>query len=401
MFLDALKRRNPRFIEAAVELHQSGRIPGPGFVLDLDAMAANAQVIVAEAKRHGLITYAMTKQFGRCPAAMDVVAEAGIEAFVAVDMACATAIGRAGHRLGHLGHLVQVPAGLTDVGLALEPDHWTVFNLEKARAVSDAVTRAGRPAQRVLLRVYQDGDEFYSGHEGGFALEGLEAAARQIEELPGTTVVGVTTFPALLFDPATEALRPTHNTETLLRAADILRAAGWDRVEINAPGTTSSEALLLLADAGATQVEPGHAFTGTTPLHAKRDLPEIPAMLYLTEVSHMYEDRAYCFGGGFYIDPIFGDYQVRCLLGGDSQEVLGGEPVDATIPPPSAIDYYGQLEGPRAHSSRVGDTVVFGFRAQAFFSRASIVAVAGVASGDPQVVGIFTPEGHRADGVIA
>lgn len=93
MFLDTLRRRNPSFLAAAVELHQSGRIPGPGFVLDLDAMAANAEAIVAKAKGLGLITYAMTKQFGRCPAAMDALAEAGVDGFVAVDMGCATAIG--------------------------------------------------------------------------------------------------------------------------------------------------------------------------------------------------------------------------------------------------------------------------------------------------------------------
>ena len=31
-----------------------------------------------------------------------------------------------------------------------------------------------------------------------------------------------------------------------------------------------------------------------------RDLPELPAALYLTEVSHHYGGRAYCFGGGLY-----------------------------------------------------------------------------------------------------
>jgi len=401
VFLDVLRRRNPRFIEAAVELHRERAIPAPAFILDLDTMAANARALAAESKKLGLKTYAMTKQFGRNPAAIAAVADAGIDGFVAVDMTCAAAIRRVGERLGHLGHLVQVPVAQTDAGLAFGPDHWTVFSLEKAQAVSDAVERRGAPPQPLLLRVYQDGDEFYSGHEGGFALREITGAARHIETLPGATVAGVTSFPALLFDPTTRALRLTHNAETLARAAEALRSAGYERVEINAPGTTSVAALGLLAEGGATQVEPGHALTGTTPLHAVQDLEEVPAMLYLTEVSHTYADRAYCFGGGFYIDRVLGDYQVRCLLGRDAEQALRGEPAPAALPAPGAIDYYGQIEGPRAHAARAGDTAIFAFRAQAFFSRASVIPVAGISEGTPQVVGVFTPDGHRDGQVTA
>ena len=61
--------------------------------------------------------------------------------------------------------------------------------------------------------------------------------------------------------------------------------------------------LKALADAGATQVEPGHGLTGTTPLHALEDLPEIPAVVYVTEISHFIDGEAYCFGGGLYYRP--------------------------------------------------------------------------------------------------
>ena len=66
-----------------------------------------------------------------------------------------------------------------------------------------------------------------------------------------------------------------------------------------------------LAAAGATQVEPGHGLTGTTALHIFEDLPERPAAVYLTEVSHHYGGKAYCFGGGLYIDPIFPAYDLK------------------------------------------------------------------------------------------
>ena len=36
MFLDVLRRRNPRLVEAAVALHRSGEIPPNAYVLDLD-----------------------------------------------------------------------------------------------------------------------------------------------------------------------------------------------------------------------------------------------------------------------------------------------------------------------------------------------------------------------------
>ncbi len=100
----------------------------------------------------------------------------------------------------------------------------------------------------------------------------------------------------------------------LRRAADALARAGRRDIEINAPGTTSSAVVPALAEAGATQCEPGHGLTGTTPLHAMEDLPERPAAVYLTEVSHLHAGRAYCFGGGLYIDPVFPDYDVKAIV---------------------------------------------------------------------------------------
>jgi predicted amino acid racemase len=268
------------------------------------------------------------------------------------------------------------------------PDYWTVFSLEKARAVSDAA-RAGRE-QRLLLRVHAPDDRFYAGHEGGIPLDELIETARAIEELPGVTVAGVTTFPALLYDGDAQELRPTPNATTVARAKEQLENAGWTHVAVNGPGTTASDGVRIVADAGVTQAEPGHGLTATTPLHAVRDLAEYPAMLYLTEVSHHYDGRAYCIGGGLYIDPVFPPYDVKALVGSDPDTALATRVV-ATLPPPEAIDYYGQLHG---HDVRVGDTVVFGFRAQAFFRRGTVVALAGIARGEPTVAGMCTTEGQ-------
>ena len=142
----------------------------------------------------------------------------------------------------------------------------------------------------------------------------------------------------------------------------------------------------VLASADATQVEPGHGLTGTTPLHALQDLPELPAVVYVTEVSHFHGSEAYCFGGGLYIDPVFPDYQVRAIV---ASEPTSAEAAlrNVEIPPPAAIDYYGMIDtrsGPAP--VEIGDTVVFGFRPQAFVTRGYTVGVSGL-DGDAPVVG--------------
>lgn len=188
---------------------------------------------------------------------------------------------------------------------------------------------------------------------------------------------------------------PTPNLSTLHDVADRLARMNIADVVINAPGTTSSVVLQTLAGGGATQVEPGHGLTGTTPLHAVRDLPERPAMLYLSEVSHLYQGRAYCFGGGLYVDPVFDAYGLKALVGHDPEGALA-QAIDATIPEPAMIDYYGQLHPEAGHRIEIGDTVIFGFRAQAFVTRAFVAPVAGVASGRPVVKGLWSTDGREA-----
>ena len=45
MFLQRLIERNPRLLEAAIALHQQGRIPPNTWLIDLDAIAENARVL--------------------------------------------------------------------------------------------------------------------------------------------------------------------------------------------------------------------------------------------------------------------------------------------------------------------------------------------------------------------
>jgi predicted amino acid racemase len=119
-------------------------------------------------------------------------------------------------------------------------------------------------------------------------------------------------------------------------------------------------------------------------------------MLYLSEIAHVYKGHPYCFGGGLYIDPVFLPYDVQALVGADPDAALDNV-VKATLPPPSAIDYYGILEPNDGKPIRTGDAVIFGFRAQAFVTRAYVVPISGVSGGEPKVEGIWTPDGQKAE----
>ena len=394
MFLKALKARNRAFLEAAVALHRAGRVPAGAYLLDLDTMTENARLMSAEAARLGLDVLAMTKQIGRNPPALDALEAGGIGRFVAVDMACARPIHGNGHRLAHIGHLGQIPRHEAAEAAAMRADYWTVFNQEKAGEAAQAADAQGQE-QALIARIQAPGDTFYSGHEGGFDADAVEAVADAFDRTPGGRFAGLTTFPALLFDEASGEARPTPNLATLSKAAEQLAKRGRHGIVINAPGTTSARVMAALAEGGATQVEPGHGLTGTTPLHARTALPERPAMLYLTEVSHVHQGRAYCFGGGLYIDPVFAPYPLKALVGPDPEAALAQE-VDARTPDPAMIDYYGQLMPEPHQRVAVGDTVIFGFRAQAFFTRATVVPVAGIASGRPEPKGVWTADGRPA-----
>ncbi len=386
MFLDVLRRRNPAFLETAAALHQEGRLPANCYLLDLDAIHANAAVLRREGERLGLELLAMTKQVGRAPGFIQAIRAGGITSGVAVDMTDARAIHASGLTVGHLGHLVQVPQGEAATAAALAPANWTVFSYDKAKEAA-AVSHD----QALLLRIQAAGDVFYEGHEGGFDAGQVVEEAEAVDALDGVHFAGITTFPALLYDPESQEVSPTPNLTTLERAAEALRAAGYSRLRINAPGTTSTAVLRLLADHGATQVEPGHGLTGTTPLHAVRDLDELPAVCYLTEVSHLHGAHAYAFGGGLYVDPVLPAYPLRALVL-EEPALDDAQLFDASIPPASAIDYYGQLAyGERP--PRTGASVIFGFRMQAFVTRAYVAGISGVASGNPQVAGIWTRDG--------
>ena len=393
MFLDTLARRNPALVQTSVALHQSGEIPPNSYVLDLDAVRRNARAVKQAADAAGLQVYPMTKQVGRNPLFVRAVARAGMPRFVCVDWMGAEILAGQGAGIGHVGHLVQIPRGEAARIAAMGPEVWTVFNAEKAREAAEAAQAAGRQ-QDVLLRVVAPDDVFYPTHDGGFAAEDVVSAAREVGGLAGLRVVGVTSFPTLLFDPERETVALTPNMRTIAEAAERLRReTGLAITQVNAPGTTSAETMRMLAEAGATHVEPGHGFTGTTPWHAYADLPETPAICYLSEVTDVRGDQAYVLGGGFLVDPVIPPYQVRAFVGKEGQAALGNR-AHADLGSRDGIDYYALLDR-RSARVGIGDSVVFGFRAQVFATRAYVAVVRGISRGRPRVAGVYDANGRR------
>jgi len=93
-----------------------------------------------------------------------------------------------------------------------------------------------------------------------------------------------------------------------------------------------------------------------------------------------------------YIDPVFDTYTVKACVGSSPEEAKTNL-IACDIPSPEAIDYYGIFEEADRTRIHQGNTVVFGFRAQAFVTRAYVVPVTGISKGSPRVEGIYDSDG--------
>jgi predicted amino acid racemase len=388
MFLQRLAERNPRLMDAAVELHQSGRIPASTYLIDIDAIAENARVLAKEARRLGLTTYVMSKQYARNPYVTLVAIANGLNKTVAVDMPGALQMRRYGIPVGHIGHLNQVPRHQVKDAVGMRPDVITVYNVEHAQWIdSEAATQ--NVTQDLLIRVYSPDDIFFGGQEGGIPEAEVADTARAIGKLGHVRLVGVTAFPCVRYNskPDEPAAELTPNFHTVIRAASLLRKLGFEVKQVNAPGNTSAMTMKTLAEHGATHVEPGHGLLGTTPNHSFRDdLPELPTYTYVSEISHHFAGRAYAFGGGLFQDIFQPGYHARAFVGSKWAEAQDN-PVDYHYEIEQIIDYHAVLE--QGDRCRVGDTALFGFRTQMQMTRSYVAPVYGIASGRPQLDFLF------------
>jgi predicted amino acid racemase len=393
MFLDALMRRNHEFLSGIGVLHQQGILPANTYALDLKNIAKNAALISSRGHELDIDVIAMMKQIGRNPDACAAVKTSGITDAVAVDFECGLYSKKNGLDIGHIGHLVQIPKAFFALTMNLAPKNWTAFSIEHIKTISNYAER-NNLIQNVFLRVWDDKCKFYSGHDGGFNVDQIEKVLTEIKNINNIKVNGITSFPALLFNKDSKNLEITPNADAINRASEKVEKILGYKVIRNMPGTTSLDGLELLAKNGATQVEPGHGLTGTTPLSFFEDTREVPSVAYVSEVAHIHCGKAYVVGGGLYRDPVLGDMSCRAVAIDNSG---GMETFEVEMPKPGAIDYYAiLLPNSKGLVPPIGTTIVFGFRPQVFVTRGLSAGVI-VDGNSPIMKKLYAANGALAD----
>ncbi len=385
MFAEQTRKRNRGLISTAFTLHQSGTILPDSYLIDVDAFCANGRKILEEARKHNFRMYFMLKQVGRNPFLAQKLTEMGYSGAVTVDFKEALTMMEHRIPIGNVGHLVQVPQALIEKVVAYGPEVMTVYSMEKVYAIDRAARKVGKK-QGILLRVFQEGDMIYSGQTAGFTLEEMEEAVSCIRKnCLHVEIRGVTSFPCYLYSEKEEDIVPTENLRTLLKGNALLEQAGFRDLIVNTPSATCVRTIRKMAKMGGNCGEPGHGLTGTTPLHAAcAEEPEIPAIVYVSEVSHNFQGKAYCYGGGHYRRS-----HVKQALVGRSEET--GRILSVLPPSDESIDYHFGL----SRTCEVGETVVMAFRSQIFVTRSDVVLVEGISSGTPQIIGIYDSQGRK------
>ena len=386
MFLNQTIRRNRELAETAFMLHQEGRILPDSYVVDVDAFLENARRLLHKAEENHIKLYFMLKQIGRNPYLAKALVELGYSGAVVVDYREGLVMMRHNIPIGNVGHLVQVPGALIKNMVAYGPEVMTVYSREKIMEIQAAAAELGR-RQALMLRVYGDFDMIYSGQTAGFHLDELKETAIWIKtECPQLEIKGVTSFPCYLYDETAGDVLPTRNLETVKCAVEILKTCGVDVTLVNTPSATCCHTIDKMVEFGGNCGEPGHGLSGTTPMHAEHDLEEIPAVVYVSEVSHNFMGNAYCFGGGHYRRS-----HVKHVLGGKSLK----DSRDLTVIPPTdeSIDYHFGI----SEECTVGDTAVMAFRFQIFVTRSDVALVKGIRKGCPEIIGIYDSQGRKKE----
>jgi predicted amino acid racemase len=234
-----------------------------------------------------------------------------------------------------------------------------------------------------MIRVIDKEDTLYPAQYGGFYLEELIEKAEEIIRLPNLILSGITSFPCFLYNESEGRIKETNNLYTLQKAKSLLKEKLNIEVEqINMPSATCASSVGNIGRFGGTHGEPGHGILGTTPLHAVSDQAEVPAIVYVSEVSHNLGNESFCYGGGHYRRS----HMENALVGKDMKDAVKYK-VEA--PELESIDYHFSLN----NRASISDTVVMAFRTQIFVTRSKVAVVKGIQSGTPEIAGIYDSQG--------
>ena len=383
MFLETLKHRNPNLIKTAFELHQKGLVMPDSYIIDVDTFLDNAAKILKKAKEYNIKLYCMTKQVGRNPYLAKELEKIGYSGVVAVDFKEAELFINNGLKIGNVGHIVQIPKNMIKKVVRSNPEIITVYSYEKAEEISKAALELGK-IQDIMLKVNDSGSEIYPGQESGFETENIEEDIKKILSLKGVNINGLTSFPCFLYNKDEKCIKPTENINAIIKVKKILKEKfNIEVAQINLPSATSVENLKLIKDLGGTYGEPGHSLTGTTPMAEKIEIDEIPAYIYVSEISHNFRGKSYFYGGGYYRRS-----NIKKVIVGNSEK---NSEIKVNKINPDNIDYYLEIEKER----NIGDTVLGCFRAQMFVTRSTIILVRGIQKGKPEIIGKYTSSGEK------
>jgi predicted amino acid racemase len=390
--------RNPAMLDAAIRLHQEGAIPPSTHLIDLDAVAHNASVIAEAARRFSLTAFAVTKQDGHEPHMTRLVLDRGFDGVTAVEALQAYRIHRHGFPLGNVGHTSQLPRAEIPRILAMDPQFVTVYTLEAAQHVSEACVALGR-TQPLYVTVGRQGDEgTHAELFGGWDEAGCVEGIRPIVSLPNVFIAGIAQHTTIDYpsqdDPYTA--RPTEAFFTALRARERLESAlGLDELRINCSGNCNTVTAGVLASYGATDIEPGAALVGSGRFHALLDMPEIPAQVFVSEITHGWAGNAYAIGGGFgFVWDMDGSLAPFRGIVGRSLEQARRQPLDFLGRP--WYDVYGLFHDPEG-TATVGDTLLFVHLPQVIMERCYVAAVSGISKQRPTVEALLDSEGTVLD----
>jgi len=381
MFLEKTIQRNSRLIDTARTLHRHGLLDPDTYVLDLPVLLSNARLILDEAKHQGLKCVYMSKQFGRNAQIGKLLEEMGYDGAVAVDFREALHLAKHGLKLWNVGHLVQTPRSVLKRLIPYGVRYFTIYSIDKLREINEIAQQCG-VVQSVMVRIADQDCLIYDGQQGGFSLDELQALHAAAVQLDHIRIEGVTSFPCMLYNETTKKIEKTINFDRVIQAKEKLESMGWTIKEVNTPSSNTWASMKLAAENGATTVEPGHALTGTTPYHTHHEDGEVPALVYLSEVSHTVDGVSYCYGGGYYRRSNLMDALVIDENTHQRTRIYG--------PHPESIDYTLSLEG----EFPIGATVICSFRTQIFTTR-SHVALVDTESDEPKIIGVYDAHGYQ------
>lgn len=384
MFIDKIQKTNQELLDVAFAFQQNGQILPDSYVIDMDILLDNAAKILKEAKKNGVELFFMLKQVGRNPYIARKLMDIGYEGAVVVDFKEARIMMDAGIPIGNVGHLVQIPNAMIPELVAYHPKVITVYSMEKLECIQQAA-KEQNITQKVLLRVYDNGDIIYPGQTAGFLLNELKKITADIlENYPNIQIAGVTSFPCYLYDEKKGDIEPTYNLLTVKEAVDILKEVGVEVKIVNTPSATCTRTVQKMVEFGGNCGEPGHGLTGTTPMHAVCDMEETPCIVYVSEISHNFEGKAYCYGGGHYRRS----HMKYALVG---RNLKNAQKMEVLPPSLESIDYHFELE----KECEIGVAAVMAFRFQIFVTRSDVVIMEGIHRGKPEIVGVYDSLGRR------